>query len=135
MFLPLPPPPAGRVRAPLYRVAELGSGRRHGGDRGGGIMGMGCEAALPPGTARHGAARRGSPLPVPLLRLDDVHLRSGKGRAARCSLRPRWCRWGRRRRGGHDGDGRGRQRKAGRQAEGRSLGRSGRLVLHRLAPL
>lgn len=58
MFLPpLPPPPAGRVRAPLYRVAELGSGRRHGGDQGGGIMGMGCKAALPPGTARHGAAR------------------------------------------------------------------------------
>lgn len=57
MFPPLPPPPAGRVRAPLYRVAELGSGRRHGGDRGGGIMGMGCEAALPPGAARRGAAR------------------------------------------------------------------------------
>lgn len=55
MFLPpLPPHPAGRVGAPLYRVAELGSGRRHGGDQGGGIMGMGCEAALPP---RHGAAR------------------------------------------------------------------------------
>lgn len=39
---------ADRVRTPLYRVAELGFWRRHGGDRGGG---MGCEAALP-GAAR-----------------------------------------------------------------------------------
>lgn len=55
MFLPpLPPPPAGRVGAPLYRVAELGSGRRHGGDQGGGITGDGMRGGTTP---RHGAAR------------------------------------------------------------------------------
>lgn len=60
-----------RVRSPLYRIAELGFGRRHGGDRGGG-------------------GRSGSPLPVPLLRL-DVRLRCGKGRAAGWSVGPRRC--------------------------------------------
>lgn len=94
-----------RVRTPLYRIAVLGFRRRHGGDRGG--MGWG------------GSPRSGSPLPVPLLRL-DVRLRSGKGRAPGWSVHPRWYRCG-----GHDGDGSG---SAGRQTDGQ-------LVLHLLAQL
>lgn len=84
---------AARVRTPLYRIAALGFKRRHGGKRGG-IWLWG------------GSPRRGSPLPVPLLRL-DVRLRSGKRRAGGWSVHPRW--WCRRRRyrGHYDGGGSG----------------------------
>lgn len=102
---------AARVRTPLYRIAVLGFKRRHGWGNRGGIWMWG------------GSPRRGSPLPVPLLRL-DVRLRSGKGRVDGWSVHPRWwCRW--RVYGGHDEDGSG------------SLSREthGRLVLHQLALL
>lgn len=137
MFLPpLPPPPAGRVRAPLYRVAELDSGRRHGGNHGGGIVRIGCAAARPPGTARHGAARLYRCLCFGLTTSISSARREGPP-AARSVL------------GGGGGGGGGAEammgtteegnaRQAGRQAEGRRarlVGLSGRLVLHRLAPL
>lgn len=102
---------AARVRTPLYRIAVLGFKRRHGWGNRGGIWIWG------------GSPRRGSPLPVPLLRL-DVRLRSGKGRADGWSVHPRWwCRW--RLYGGHDEDGSG---SSGRETHGR-------LVLHQLALL
>ncbi|MEQ2169743.1 hypothetical protein GOODEAATRI_028422, partial [Goodea atripinnis] len=85
---------AARVRSPLYRIAELGFGRRHGGGRAGGVR-------------RLSPARGGWPLPVPLLRL-DVRLRCGKGRAAGWSVGPRWCGLC----GGHDVDSGGGSRRA-----------------------
>lgn len=102
---------AARVRTPLYRIAVLGFKRRHGWGNRGGIWMWG------------GSPRRGSPLPVPLLRL-DVRLRSGKGRVDGWSVHPRWwCRW--RVYGGHDEDGSG---SSSRETHGR-------LVLHQLALL